>query len=99
MRDRDAGAVYLVLQGATALLQTTTWTTAAIYLINVAHLGPLQLVLLGTIMEASILVFEIPTGVVADTAGRRRSIIVGTLIMGSALVLTIVKLYPYEVSW
>jgi len=88
MRDRDAGAVYLVLQGATALLQTTTWTTAAIYLINVAHLGPLQLVLLGTIMEASILVFEIPTGVAADTAGRRRSIIVGTLIMGAALVLT-----------
>jgi DHA3 family tetracycline resistance protein-like MFS transporter len=88
MRERDAGVVYLVLQGATALLQTTTWTTAAIYLINVAHLGPLQLVLLGTSMEASILTFEIPTGVVADTAGRRRSIIIGTLIMGAALVLT-----------
>src|SRR5947209_4251601 len=88
MRDRDAGVVYLVLEGATALLQTTTWTTAAIYLINVAHLGALQLVLLGTIMEASIFVFEIPTGVIADTAGRRRSIVVGTLVMGAALVVT-----------
>lgn len=69
MRDRDAGVVYLMLEGATALLQTTTWTTAAIYLVDVAHLGSLQLVLLGTIMEASIFVFEIPTGLVAGAAG------------------------------
>lgn len=60
MRHRDAGVVYLVLEGVTALLQATTWTTAAIYFINAAHLGPLQLVLLGTVMEASIFVFEIP---------------------------------------
>jgi DHA3 family tetracycline resistance protein-like MFS transporter len=88
MRHRDAGVVYLVLEGVTALLQTTTWTTAAIYFINAAHLGPLQLVLLGTVMEASIFVFEIPTGVLADTAGRRRSIVTGTLVMGAALMLT-----------
>jgi DHA3 family tetracycline resistance protein-like MFS transporter len=88
MRTRDARVVYLALQSATALLHTTTWTTAAVYLINVAHLGALQLVLLGTIMEASIFVFEIPTGVLADTAGRRRSVIIGTLVMGSATVLT-----------
>jgi MFS transporter, DHA3 family, tetracycline resistance protein len=88
MRQRDAGVVYLVLESVTALLQTTTWTTAAIYFINSAHLGPLELVLLGTIMEASVFVFEIPTGVLADTAGRRRSIVVGTLVMGAALVLT-----------
>ena len=87
MRHRDAGVVYLVLEGVTALLQTATWTTAAIYFINAAHLGPLQLVLLGTVMEASIFVFEIPTGVMADTAGRRRSIVTGTLVMGVALVL------------
>jgi MFS transporter, DHA3 family, tetracycline resistance protein len=88
MRTRDARVVYLALESVTALLQTTTWTTAAVYLINVAHLGALQLVLLGTIMEASIFVFEIPTGVVADTAGRRLSVIIGTVVMGAALVLT-----------
>ncbi len=88
MRTRDARVVYLALESVTALLQTTTWTTAAVYLINVAHLGALRLVLLGTIMEASIFVFEIPTGVVADTAGRRLSVIVGTVVMGTALVLT-----------
>jgi MFS transporter, DHA3 family, tetracycline resistance protein len=88
MRTRDARVVYLTLESVTALLQTTTWTTAAVYLINVAHLGALQLVLLGTIMEASIFLFEIPTGVVADTAGRRLSVIIGTVVMGVGLLLT-----------
>jgi DHA3 family tetracycline resistance protein-like MFS transporter len=88
MRTRDARVVYLTLESVTALLHTTTWTTAAVYLINLAHLGALQLVLLGTIMEASIFLFEIPTGVVADTAGRRLSVIIGTFVMGVALVLT-----------
>jgi DHA3 family tetracycline resistance protein-like MFS transporter len=88
MRTRDARVVYLVLESATALLHATAWTTAAVYLINRAHLGPLQLVLLGTAMEASVLVFEIPTGVVADAVSRRRSVQVGVSLMGLAFVLT-----------
>jgi MFS transporter, DHA3 family, tetracycline resistance protein len=88
MRTRDARVVYLVLESATALLQATVWTTAAIYFISDVHLGPLQLVLLGTIMEASILAFEIPTGILADAVSRRRSVQLGTTLMGVALVLT-----------
>jgi DHA3 family tetracycline resistance protein-like MFS transporter len=88
MRTRDARVVYLVLESATALLQATVWTTAAVYFISDAHLGPLQLVSLGTVMELSILVFEIPTGVVADAVSRRRSVLLGTTLMGAALVLT-----------
>jgi MFS transporter, DHA3 family, tetracycline resistance protein len=88
MRARDARVVYLVLESATALLQAIVWTTAAVYFISHAHLGPLQLILLGTVMEASILVFEIPTGIVADAVSRRRSVLLGTTLMGIALVLT-----------
>jgi MFS transporter, DHA3 family, tetracycline resistance protein len=88
MRTCDARVVYLVLESASALLHSTVWTTAAIYFISDAHLGPLQLILLGTVMEASILVFEIPTGIVADAVSRRRSVLVGTTLMGIALVLT-----------
>jgi MFS transporter, DHA3 family, tetracycline resistance protein len=88
MRTRDARVVYLVLESATALLQATFWTTAAVYFISDAHLGPLQLVLLGTVMELSILVFEIPTGIVADAVSRRRSVLIGITLMGVALVLT-----------
>jgi MFS transporter, DHA3 family, tetracycline resistance protein len=88
MRTRDARVVYVVLESATALLQATVWTTAAIYFISDAHLGPLQLVLLGTVMALSILVFEIPTGIVADAVSRRRSVLLDTTLMGVALVLT-----------
>ena len=88
MRTRDARVVYLVLESATALLQAIVWTTAAVYFISHAHLGPLQLVLLGTAMELSILVFEIPTGIVADAVSRRRSVLIGTTLIGVAFVLT-----------
>jgi DHA3 family tetracycline resistance protein-like MFS transporter len=39
-------------------------------------------------MEASILVFEIPTGIVADALSRRLSVLIGTVLMGTAMTLT-----------
>ena len=50
-------------------------------------MSPLQLVLVGTFMEVSIFVFEVPTGVVADTYSRRLSIVIGTAVMGVAVIL------------
>ena len=48
---------------------------------------PLQLVLVGTVMELTIFVFEVPTGVVADVYSRRLSIVIGNVVMGLGLVL------------
>jgi len=53
----------------------------------VAGLNPLQLVLVGTVMELSIFVFQVPTGLIADTFTRKASIITGTFIIGGALLL------------
>ena len=50
-------------------------------------MSPLQLVLVGTLMEVSIFVFEVPTGVVADVYSRRLSIVIGTAVMGVAVIL------------
>ena len=50
-------------------------------------MDPLQLVLAGTAMEATIFVCEIPTGVLADTYGRRASLVLGWSISGAAMVL------------
>jgi DHA3 family tetracycline resistance protein-like MFS transporter len=47
----------------------------------------LRLVLLGTALEVAVFVFEVPTGVFADTFGRRRSVIVGCVLMGSGFAL------------
>lgn len=55
----------------------------AVYLVQELHLSPLQLVLMGTVMEAAVFLFEIPTGVVADTYSRRLSLIIGYIGMGA----------------
>ena len=66
----------------------TMWATvASVYRIEVVGLDPLRLVLLGTALEVAVFLFEVPTGVFADTFGRRRSVIVGCLLMGSGFVL------------
>ena len=57
------------------------------YAIVSADLDPLQLVLVGTVLEVTTLVFEVPTGVVADMVSRRLSIIVGVFLTGVGFVV------------
>jgi DHA3 family tetracycline resistance protein-like MFS transporter len=58
-----------------------------VYRIDIIRLNPLQLVLVGTVLEASAFLFEIPTGVVADMRSRRLSVIIGIAMMGAAFIL------------
>ena len=58
----------------------------SVYLVSELHLSPLQLVLMGTAMEGAVFLFEIPTGVVADTYSRRLSLVIGYLGTGAAWV-------------
>jgi MFS transporter, DHA3 family, tetracycline resistance protein len=84
VRRADATRLYYVLQ---VLLFVPTWVVMAVYLVQELHLSPLELVLMGTAMEAAVFLFEVPTGVVADTYSRRLSLIVGYLGMGVAWML------------
>ena len=52
-----------------------------------AHLDPLQMVLVGTVLEASVFLFEIPTGVMADRYSRKWSVVVGHFGMGIGFLL------------
>jgi MFS transporter, DHA3 family, tetracycline resistance protein len=63
------------------------FTIATIYRVQVAHLNTLQLVLVGTAMELSIFVFQVPTGIIADVFSRRSAIIIGIFVRGIAFVL------------
>ncbi|HJQ50295.1 MAG TPA: MFS transporter [Gaiellaceae bacterium] len=65
-------------------LRMPTWVVMAVYLVRTLHLSPLQLVLMGTAMEGAVFLFEVPTGVVADTYSRKLSLIIGYLGMGTA---------------
>ncbi|HKH09659.1 MAG TPA: tetracycline efflux MFS transporter Tet(40), partial [Rubrobacter sp.] len=73
--------VYLGIKGASALFFMLWATVASVYRIEEVGLDPLRLVLLGTALEVAVLVCEVPTGVLADTYGRRRSVIIGFLLI------------------
>ncbi len=78
----DAKKVYLFIEFTASALFAMMFVTMSLYEATVAGLTPLQLVLVGTALEVSAFVFEIPTGVVADVYSRRLSIIIGYFLMG-----------------
>jgi MFS transporter, DHA3 family, tetracycline resistance protein len=78
----DATKVYLFIEFSASAFFSMMFVTMSLYEATVAGLSPLQLVLVGTTVELSVFVFEIPTGVVADAFSRRLSIIIGYFLMG-----------------
>jgi DHA3 family tetracycline resistance protein-like MFS transporter len=62
------------------------WVVFDLYLVRVLDFSPLELILMGTAMEATIFVSEVPTGVVADAYSRRLSFIIGVIGMGGAVI-------------
>jgi DHA3 family tetracycline resistance protein-like MFS transporter len=87
MRRLNALTVYLIMSGVTSLAYATIFTGLAVYYISQVGLSPFQLVLVGTVLEGTILLFELPTGVVADTYGRRLSVIIAMFVLGLAFLL------------
>ena len=63
------------------------FTVNMVYQVLTVGLNPLQLVLVGTALEVSVMLFEVPTGVVADVYSRRLSVIIGTFVMGIGFVI------------
>src|SRR5918997_1271671 len=87
MDNLRAYPIYLGIRGSFAFFFTLWATVAAVYRIEVVHLDPLRLVLLGTALEVAVFLFEVPTGVFADTYGRRQSVITGCILMGCGFTL------------
>ncbi len=73
---------YLVLEFSTRLMLSCIFTASMLYRIQVLQLDPLQLVLVGTVLEAAAFALEIPTGVVADVYSRRLSVVLGVAFLG-----------------
>jgi MFS transporter, DHA3 family, tetracycline resistance protein len=86
-RRLDAFKLYLVLQFLIGFSFSMIFVVSSLYEATVAHLSGLQLVLVGTTVEATILFFEVPTGVVADAYSRRLSIVIGYFLIGIAFLV------------
>jgi len=83
----DASKVYLFIEFSASAFFSMMFVSMSLYEATVAGLSPMQLVLVGTALEVSAFVFEIPTGVVADAYSRRLSIIIGYLLMGAGFLV------------
>ncbi len=79
--------LYFTYSFTSSALYATIFTVNLLYYILVAKLDPLQLVLVGTALEAAVFLFEVPTGVVADAYSRRTSVIIGVFLIGFAFVI------------
>src|SRR5881275_2771222 len=93
----DPVRVWYFRTAGSALGDTLVWTLAPVYFVAVVGLSPLQLVLVGTFMELTIFVCEVPTGIVADVVSRKLSIVIGYLVMGAAIVFCGVVAQPWAV--
>ncbi|RJP47547.1 MAG: MFS transporter [Anaerolineaceae bacterium] len=86
IRKVNAYRLYLALQFLTGFAFSMIFVVASLYEATVANLSGLQLVLVGTMLEVTVLLFEVPTGVVADAYSRRLSIVIGFFLMGIAFL-------------
>ena len=87
MRRRDARSVYLHYEAASGFAHYLMGVAFAPYLILEADLNPFRLLMLGTVLEVTVLLFEVPTGALADARSRRASVAVGYLIEGAGFLL------------
>lgn len=64
----EASKVYLFIEFTASAFFSMMFAVISLYEATVAGLTPMQLVLVGTTLEVSAFLFEIPTGVVADVS-------------------------------
>jgi MFS transporter, DHA3 family, tetracycline resistance protein len=86
MRRAEPIRVWYLMRAGSAFGDTVVWVLAPVYFVQTVGMNPLQLVLVGTFMELTVFLFEVPTGIVADVYSRRLSIVIGVLVMGAAIV-------------
>jgi MFS transporter, DHA3 family, tetracycline resistance protein len=83
----SAETAYLILTLGSSLLFGIVFAANTLYYATVVKLSPLELVLVGTALEAAIFLFEVPTGVVADVISRKLSVLTGCGLIGCGFLL------------
>ena len=79
--------VYLIVSAIGSAAFSMYAFIASVYRIVEVGLDPLELVLVGTVLEVAVFFFEVPTGVVADVYGRRLSLVISSILVGAAFIV------------
>jgi MFS family permease len=91
---RGVQRTYLLLTLLTTLAASFIWGVNTLFLLD-AGLSNAEAFAANAFFSVGMLVFEIPTGVVADTRGRRLSFLLGA---GTLLLSTLLYLYMWQVQ-
>jgi MFS transporter, DHA3 family, tetracycline resistance protein len=86
IRSKNPTFVYLVLAAGWSLFFNILATTNLVYQVEVAHLDPLRLLLIGTVLELTCFVFQVPTGAFADAISRRLAVAIGCGLVGAGFI-------------
>jgi predicted MFS family arabinose efflux permease len=86
--DSSLTTAYLRWALTRAALARGWWTTTAVYLVVVAELSPAELVLVGVFQGVTVVLAEVPAGVLSDTISRRLALVVAHVVMGAGMTLT-----------
>jgi DHA3 family tetracycline resistance protein-like MFS transporter len=84
----DPAITYYVLKCGHAFFFTMVTSVALIFQTSEAGLSPIQLLIVGAGLQGAILLSETPTGVIADTYGRRRSVLIGLVLVGCGAIIS-----------
>ncbi|QWC00266.1 MFS transporter [Mycoplasmatota bacterium] len=87
--------MYYIIRGLMGLSFHMIFTAAGLYRIDIAQLQIYQLILIGTALEISIFIFEVPTGIIADLKSRRLSVIIGMFVIGIGSLIEIFTPFFY----
>jgi DHA3 family tetracycline resistance protein-like MFS transporter len=84
---QNAATAYAIYVAGDGFLFRMIFTVYSIFVVLSLGFTPFQLVLLGTILEGTYLLCEVPSGVVADTVSRRLSVVIGLVGSGVAFLV------------
>jgi MFS family permease len=101
---RDVVTIFLRWTYLRAVFHRGYVLTSGLYFVINAHLSAPQIVLLGTVMSATLVLMDIPTGVWADALGRKWPLVIGHLFLAAGMAMTgVVTAFPLilvtQVSW
>ena len=87
IRSKDPTFVYLVLSAGWPLFFSMLAVTNLVYQVQVVHLDPFRLLVVGSVLELTCLVFQVPTGLFADAFSRRWAVSVGVALSGAGFII------------
>jgi DHA3 family tetracycline resistance protein-like MFS transporter len=86
-RFATATAAYFLRNNVEAFISGLVYTAIYVYFARTLALTPLQLSLVGALHMLTHVIFEVPTGVVADLYSRRASVLIGGALCGASFLL------------